>query len=444
MDDGIARHLATGDDSGSDAATNSNGRGELGAEKLDDFCSPEWRQRSRHFLVLSSAGKPIYSRFGNEAQLSTLMSAVQAIISTFADMSDPVKSMTMGMHTIVFYTNGPLYLLAVSDRGDPAELLRNELQLLHGQIVSILTLAQLTKIFEQRSNFDLRQLLGGTEGLIDHMVDKLDTDLSFALGSLDTLWIRYKLRERIGKVLLAARPPKGLLYAMVVADMKLVTLLRPRKHSLHPSDLHLLFNMVTSRTFLTGEHWMPMCFPRFNDQGFLHVYLSYVSPHVALILVSADRDGFPALAECRQRIFDELSADDALQRLDDAAAQRALHPTELGVSGLLQLYYRSKTLVQHFGTRFDDSVDESQKRRIINTYKRLRLYMTGGGSNPLRIIYYKCESDTVLAWQSSSFELYATVAPAMEVKGMIRLVNTVLEWIKNEEDHLFVVNAPSY
>ncbi|KAJ2461448.1 Vacuolar fusion protein mon1 [Coemansia sp. RSA 2424] len=424
--------------------SSSNGNGELGAEKLDDFCSPEWRKRSRHFLVLSSAGKPIYSRFGNEAQLSTLMSAVQAIISTFADMSDPVKSMTMGAHTIVFYTNGPLYLLAVSDRGDPAELLRGELQLLHGQIVSILTAAQLTKIFEQRSNFDLRQLLGGTEGLIDHMVDKLDTDLSFALGSLDTLWIRYKLRERVGKVLLAARPPKGLLYAMLVADMKLVTLLRPRKHSLHPSDLHLLFNMATSRTFLTGEHWMPMCFPRFNDQGFLHVYLSYISPHVALILVSADRDSFPALAECRQRIHEDLSADDALQRLDDAASQRALRPIELGVSGLLQLYYRSKTLVQHFGTRFDDSVSEDQKRRIVNTYKRLRLYMTSGGSNPLRIIYYKCESDTVLAWQSSSFELYATVAPAMEVKGMIHLVNTVLEWIKSEEDHLFVVNAPSY
>ncbi|KAJ2491094.1 Vacuolar fusion protein mon1 [Coemansia sp. RSA 2050] len=441
MADGSAYQPKTG---ANGPATTSDYSGELGAEKLDNFSSPSWRKRSRHFLVLSSAGKPIYSRFGNEAQLSTLMSAVQAIISTFADMSDPVKSMTMGQHILVFYTNGPLYLLAVSDRGEPAELLRNELQLLHSQIVSILTSAQLTKIFEQRSSYDLRQLLGGAEGLIDHMVDGLDTDLSFTLGSLDTLWIRYKLRERVGKTLLAARPPKGLLYAMLVADMKLVTLLRPRKHSLHPSDLHLLFNMATSRTFLTGEHWTPMCFPKFNDQGFLHVYLSYISPHVALILVSADRDGFSSLALCRERIYEDLSSDDALLRLDDAAAQRALRPSELGVTGLLQLYYRHKTLVQHFGTRFDDSVGEEQKRRIINVYKRLRLYISGGGLNPLRIIYHKCESDTVLAWQSSSFELYAAVAPTMEVKGMIRLVNTVLEWIKNEEDHLFVVNAPSY
>ncbi|KAJ1842162.1 Vacuolar fusion protein mon1, partial [Coemansia sp. RSA 486] len=102
--------------------------------RLEDFHMPEWREKNRHFLVLSSAGKPIYSRHGNEAQLSTLMSAIQAIISTFTDMSDPVKSMRVGTHTLVFYTNGPLYLLAVSNRNDSDELLRGELQLLHSQI----------------------------------------------------------------------------------------------------------------------------------------------------------------------------------------------------------------------------------------------------------------------------------------------------------------------
>ncbi|KAJ2627534.1 Vacuolar fusion protein mon1 [Coemansia sp. RSA 1290] len=417
---------------------------ETGAEKLEDFCSPEWRLRSRHFLVLSSAGKPIYTRYGNETQMSTLMSAVQAIISSFNDMSDPIRSMNTGSHTIVFLTNGPLYLLAVSDRKDPEELLRSELQLVYSQIVSILTSAQLTKIFEQRSNFDLRQLLGGTESIIDQLVDRLDMDFSFALGSLDTLWMRYRLRERIGKTLQSHRP-KSLLYAMVVADMKLVTLVRPRKHSLHPADLHLLFNMATSKTFLAGEHWTPVCFPRFNDQGFLHVYINYITPKVALILVSADRDSFFTMTQCREKVCRELSLDDSLQRIEDAAAQRALYPREIGVTGLLQLYYRHKTLIQHFGTRFESTIDIDTQRQIINTYKRLRLHMMNkSGKKPLRIVYYRTDMHTVLAWQSSTFELYATISPAVSVKAMIRLVNMVLEWVKKEEDHLFVINAPSY
>ncbi|KAJ2367758.1 Vacuolar fusion protein mon1 [Coemansia sp. RSA 2611] len=415
---------------------------EAEVEKLDDFGSAAWQGRQRHFLVLSSAGKPIYTRYGSESQLSTLMSAVQAIVSSFGDMSDPVRSLNVGQQTIVFYTNGPLYLLAASDRGDPEELLRNELQLLHSQIVSILTRAQLTRIFEQRSSFDLRQLLGGTEGILDQLVDRLDVDFGFALGSLDTLWMRYQLRERIGKTVLARRP-RELLYAMVVSDMKLVTLVRPRKHSLHPADLHVLFNMATCRVFASGEHWTPVCFPRFNDQGFLHVYISYVTPRVALVLVSADRDSFAALAQCRAHVCEDLAHDDMLQRLDDAAAQRALHPRELGVRGVLQLYYRDKVLVQHFGTRFADSVADEQQRRIVNAYKRLRLHMASG-QKPLRIVYCRRSFETVLAWQSSAFELYAAIAPEISVKNMIRLVNAVLEWIKKEEDHLFVVNAPSY
>ncbi|KAJ2588694.1 Vacuolar fusion protein mon1 [Coemansia sp. RSA 1722] len=411
--------------------------------RLEDFHMPEWREKNRHFLVLSSAGKPIYSRHGNEAQLSTLMSAIQAIISTFTDMSDPVKSMRVGTHTLVFYTNGPLYLLAVSNRNDSDELLRGELQLLHSQIVSILTSAQLTKIFEQRSNFDLRQLLGGTEAIIDQLVDRMETDFTFSLGSLDTLWMRYRLRDRIGKALLASRV-KCVLYAMLIADMKLVTLMRPRKHSLHPSDLHLLFNMAASKNFLTGEHWTPMCFPKFNDKGFLHVYINYITPSVALILVSADRDSFIDMTQCRLRITQDLSTDDSLQRMEDAASQRALRPLELGIPGLLQLYYRHKTLVQHFGTRFDEIVDEQQQRRIVNTYQRLRLYMVKSGPNPLRIIYHKTDTETVLVWQSSAFELYAAIDPSMDVRAMIRKINIVLEWIRNEEDHLFVINAPSY
>ncbi|KAJ2175235.1 Vacuolar fusion protein mon1 [Coemansia sp. RSA 520] len=150
------------------------------------------------------------------------------------------------------------------------------------------------------------------------------------------------------------------------------------------------------------------------------------------------------MTQCRENVCRDLAIDDALQRLEDAAAQRALHPHELGVTGLLQLYYRHKTLIQHFGTRFADTVDDAQQRRIINTYKRLRLHMTKGTQKPLRIIYYKSDADTVLAWQSSTFELYVAVVPSISVKGIIRLVNSVLEWIKQEEDHLFVVNAPSY
>lgn len=40
----------------------------------------------------------------------------------------------------------------------------------YNQILSTLTLSHMTKIFEQRKNFDLRRLLAGSERLIDHLL----------------------------------------------------------------------------------------------------------------------------------------------------------------------------------------------------------------------------------------------------------------------------------
>lgn len=40
----------------------------------------------------------------------------------------------------------------------------------YNQILSVLTLSHMTKIFEQRKNFDLRRLLAGSERLIDHLL----------------------------------------------------------------------------------------------------------------------------------------------------------------------------------------------------------------------------------------------------------------------------------
>lgn len=40
----------------------------------------------------------------------------------------------------------------------------------YNQILSTLTLSHMTKIFDQRKNFDLRRLLAGSERLIDHLL----------------------------------------------------------------------------------------------------------------------------------------------------------------------------------------------------------------------------------------------------------------------------------
>lgn len=54
------------------------------------------------------------------------------------------------------------------------------------QIVSVLTLTQLNRIFEQRRNYDLRRLLSGAERLIDHLLIFMEKDPAFLLGKYQT------------------------------------------------------------------------------------------------------------------------------------------------------------------------------------------------------------------------------------------------------------------
>jgi vacuolar fusion protein MON1 len=73
------------DDSDSDL----DGEGEEPEDEEEKMI--RWRGRRKHFFVLSSAGKPIYSRYGDDSVISGYMGVIQAIISFFEDNGDTLR-----------------------------------------------------------------------------------------------------------------------------------------------------------------------------------------------------------------------------------------------------------------------------------------------------------------------------------------------------------------
>jgi vacuolar fusion protein MON1 len=92
-------------------------------------------------------------------------------------------------------------------------------------------------VFTSRPNYDLRSLLGGTEIFLDALADTMiKADPGILLGSLEVCKLRKTVREKINTALLNARH-EDLLYGMIVAESRLVSVIRPRRHSLHPSGI---------------------------------------------------------------------------------------------------------------------------------------------------------------------------------------------------------------
>ena len=90
-----------------------------------------WRRHRRHFFILSSAGKPIYSRYGNEQMMSTFMGIIQALISFIADEGDTLRTVVAHRHKFVFLLKGHIYLVAVTRVFDSENQLREQLNYLN-------------------------------------------------------------------------------------------------------------------------------------------------------------------------------------------------------------------------------------------------------------------------------------------------------------------------
>lgn len=248
-------------------------------------------------------------------------------------------------YNVVFLSKSPLVLVAVSrTRQSDKELIR-ELQYIYYQIVSLLTLTQLKHIFKHKQNYDLRRLLVGSEHLIDNLLRRLDRDPGLLLSGVTCLPMAGSTRDAVSAALQAAKA-QSLVFSILLAGDRLVTLVRRKDQFLHHMDLHLVFNLVCSSScFREGEGWTPICLPKFNTAGFFHAHISYLEPgsELCLILVSTDREDFFSLSECKQRFLERLRKRSTFQALKEATKTPSYSVDQVGIPELRHFLYKSKS-----------------------------------------------------------------------------------------------------
>ncbi|KAI9691385.1 MAG: Vacuolar fusion protein mon1 [Bogoriella megaspora] len=286
----------------------------------------QFRSKLKHFLILSSAGKPIYSRHGDEQLVSNYIGVVQTIISFYQGAKDNLKGFTAGGARFVVMSKGPLNLVAISRLGESDYQLRVQLEALYMQILSTLTLPSMERMFSNRPSTDLRRPLEGTDTLLSSLADGFTRGSPSALlSALECLRLRKTHRQVINNTMLKVKT-QNLLYGLIVAGGKLVSVVRPKKHSLHPGDLQLIFNMLFEAKGVKaggGENWIPICLPGFNNTGYLYMYVSFISAarpeeeiverpssrdkqdeEIAILFISPNKEGFYELRQMRDELVD--------------------------------------------------------------------------------------------------------------------------------------------
>jgi hypothetical protein len=60
---------------------------------------------------------------------------------------------------------------------------------------------------------------------------------------------------------------QNLVFAILLANNQLITLVCMKKYFIHPADLHLILNLVNSSESLkAAESWTPICLPKFDSR----------------------------------------------------------------------------------------------------------------------------------------------------------------------------------
>ncbi|KAJ7538741.1 hypothetical protein O6H91_11G062000 [Diphasiastrum complanatum] len=184
----------------------------------EDDASPSWRGHKKHFLILSNAGKPIYSRYGDENRLAGFSATIQAIMSFVQNSGDCIQSIRAGNHQIVFLVKGPIFLVSICATEEPIQALQRQLELLHGQLLLLLTKA-VDKCFEKNSKFDMRPLLGGTDVVFSSLVHAFNWNFTTFLHAYTCLPLPYTARQAAGAALQDVAD-SGVLFALLMCGSK--------------------------------------------------------------------------------------------------------------------------------------------------------------------------------------------------------------------------------
>ncbi|KAI4097906.1 MAG: hypothetical protein LQ348_004942 [Seirophora lacunosa] len=425
----------------------------------------QWKSKRKHFLILSSAGKPIYNRHGDDNLISGYIGVVQTIISFYESAGDQLKGFTAGGARFVVMAQGPLYLVAISKLGESDSQLRVQLEALYMQILSTLTLPNLTHLFSNRPSTDLRRPLQGTEPLLSALAD------SFTRGSVPTLFsaleclkIRKSHREVINNTLLLKRC-ESLLYGLVVAGGRLVSVVRPRRHSLHPSDLRLIFNMLFEAEGVKaggGENWIPLCLPGFNKNGYLYMYVSFIDQHedenqkenreessatsrqdeVTVLLISANKESFYDLRQMRDDVVEELEKNGSMGIIRRAISRGRYVATDIVPGTVLQHFiYKSRANVQFTMPSYDPYYPSLlARRRLLSLYHNLHAVVHARNAH-LKVHHCISRDAVSLAWVTPLFELYCVAGPNANRNALAHNANKVVQWAHREEERIFIIGG---
>ena len=422
----------------------------------EDWTQEKWHSHKKHMFMLSTSGKPIYSRYGDEQEMSSLTGLMYGFFSFVRDSgNDTLRYFVAGDHKFVFYVHGPVILACICSTGEPLADLRRQMYCMYQQISMLLSSKIITRYLDQRPSNDLRTLMSGSDfSLLDYVVHSCNSQPSTIFDAYQPLPLPKDLRSAINdKIVTGVAPCKSVLFTLLFMGHELIHLGSQPRLMLDSVDLQTLMNFVSSTKALgSNRTWTPLCLPMFDDSSFVHGYIWSITDVVTLVIISQHADAFYAINKCADVIVNDFKSAGVLQSI---LTPPRIDIKQLGIHSLIHFAFVARgyrqVVVPPFSTpEYKD--DPKAQKRIYRAYKSLRasleitspnlVSMSGSDLGPHSFLYKAVDGKTFIVWSSKMFELYAAFSVIKSKSQAVSACNNIIKFILKGEDTYFITSHP--
>jgi len=392
--------------------------------------------------ILSEFGKPIFSSCGREDELCGVFALIQVFVKRYEAWKDTLVSIQAPPHFFVQFSHrAPLILCIVSRH--PYNL-RLQLDIVHNQVVSILSKTAIKGIYEKYGdNFDLRRYLDGIHKRVDACIKGFNEDPVVFLSGFRVLPLNPADREFLCSTMasIITEHSRDVVFGILVVHRQLVAIARMRKVVLSPSDFNdIIVNMIechSGQQLREGETWVPICLPQFNQNSFLYAHISYLweGAGPCLLLLSVSRDSFDALREVRKKIEEAM-----LKRYAQLKASLS-HPEpfsfrQVNTNDLRHFIYRNTLTSQVCcSTPQIPYINHSEVLSLYEGYFKLSNMLRRGKN--VKMLFLAMENFSLFSWITASFELHCTFSPLVSQASAMSTAERMLRVLRKEEKRVF-------
>lgn len=403
--------------------------------------------KKKQFFVFTNAGKPVWTRYGDETDLTTFIGSVTAILCNFQQyyrgQQDTLRFIKTKDVNIIFLCTQALYYVCVCKNNETIESIYQQLGMLHSKVISTLT-NNITTMLISRPNYDARNLMGGTHSSLDCMIKTTARCLHFIKG-FGPSRMPSSQRNMIASVF-KNNIHSDVVYGFVMTTNYVIYRYTRKNVGLHHIDAALLSNLITSYTSLRSTmSWTPICLPHFSDEGFLYTWVTLMQEsNIFIVLLSDNASAFKELKTCGNAIEAEL---ESMKLVVEESIACMPHPVyTFDVKEVNHFVYFSKNYDQFVmsGTHPANFVHLPELPK--EHYQQLMIRYNQAHSLSEFAEYYKgnytkvdiYRNELIVCIRNQEYELLASMSSIIPINTCVHVCSQLCKTLKQEEPNLFI------